>query len=295
MSIATMNQSSSLSLNRDVPFGVEKNQSTNSTTDFAKGFFPLMSKLMEPNASFSWQAYKWQVGNQFRQDGLKRCGVSKNIFGFLLSRFLYRTVCTLTAANIFSVFAENTVRGRDEKFCKQYLNYNQYGLATFKEKVNEILATKGEKGMACLCFIGAPWAPVHELVMEITPEGKICLYQSYVGKYSFEESMKTNQPREINEVLEKLEIIGSIESNAITPVQMEAYNNLFHIEAGFRSLNFSFIPIEYDRNDFSKVPRAVHSLTLSQRIVNFWKMIVERISAVFSRIPPPFNRKVVVG
>lgn len=297
-----------------MPLLVNKGQShTDSTMQFSQGFFPLMPKLMEPNASLSWQAYLWQKGDFFRVEALKKA-CSNSYLGFLFCRLFRRTNINLTAMNVFSIFAQNTVEGRSADFQAKFLASanEEKGVLKLREKIAEILTSNGKKGLACYCKMNIKWDPssiskdkvipnqewdsLMELVMEITPGKNINIYNSYAFKgnqqYTFEQQLEnTLSKNHVDYTLDTFDILMAYNPYYYA-FKWECFWDIFNVAEFPKFCSFSFIPLEYDTKD---IPVLARKITLLDRVKHIWQTIVDRVAAIFSRISQPFNRKVAVG
>ncbi|MEK7340051.1 MAG: hypothetical protein AABZ92_04985, partial [Verrucomicrobiota bacterium] len=277
---------SGLSLNPSISVDNVKINTLIPKEPLGRGFVPVMPKIFHHYTDAWYKGYRWQTGHPIRQKALDKFSYNR-FLAYLIAR-LDGTVCTVSAYNIFSIFVEYSKRSQDNDFIKGIgtCKYEEKGLEKFKELINSILGLKGQKGMACLCSIGNSFRALHEFVIELTPAGKLYIYQSYQGQYSLEKCFKKQKALDPSELFDKLEILISEEKEP-TPERVEAYRTLFHATDTFQKLDFFFIPLEYA---IESIPLAPISQTFAQRMGNIWLRFIANIQGMLSNLATRIQR-----
>src|ERR1700722_17621331 len=100
-----------------------------------------------------------------------------------------------------------------------------------------------------------------QFVLDFAPDGKFYIYQSYILQYSLEECLREHKAYTEDELMEKLELIASGTTSEHTPERDRAFCDLFHAkDPSFLTLDFFFIPVEYNKDAIPQVPNEL-SLT----------------------------------
>jgi hypothetical protein len=249
-----------------------------------QGFFPVIESLFRYHTSGWIRTYEWQHSHLIRKKFLEYLPFPFNHFPanfYFINRFKH-TVCTLTALNIFSLFAEgNSTPNTTLDFDRDFNLYKKKGVEAFKvelEKQHDV-----ETGRAFLCQINHNHnlnSTFHEFIVEKTPSGKIYLYQSYVNEYTFYEGMKSSQlgPWDKAELIEKLSTIITT-SKSKKETKKQAYKDLFNVsDDNLPSFKFFFIPITYNSNN---IPTTPVSFSLTDRILTVVKKVLQEIKLFF--------------
>jgi hypothetical protein len=230
------------------------------TEDYARSFFPLIKKIY--HADTWYQGYKWQMGHPIREQVMRQ--ICPNTFEAYMISYREKSICTVTARNVFSIFVENSVYAQDSKFLSSFTTYEKETIENFKQEIERIRGFQGKKGGAFYCSIGASWMRAHEFVLDFAPDGKFYIYQSYLSQYSLDECLKDHKGQDEEEVIKKLELIASKTITEHTEERDNAFFDLFHAKDPlFQQLDFFFVSAEYDRD---AIPKAPNQLSTAERM-----------------------------
>ena len=233
----------------------------------------MIEPLFRYHTSNLISAHQWQKSHFLRQKALTYFSPSQlNPWNIFFIPRIQTQVCTVSALNVLSLIVEVP---KDE----QHFQLSEgTGIEALKNKIVEIRALQGEKGVAFHCKllgeIEGHKGSLHEFVIEVAPSGEIYLYQSYVNKYDLYEGMHIPQfgPWAIEHLIENLSLVVS-EKSEWTAARNQAYQNLFNVDdEKLGQLELTFISVEYDPNTIPTVPQRIG---LKERVTILWNSAME--------------------
>ena len=246
-----------------LPETTSTEEETPKISNFSEGFYPIINKTIKHYTKNDDKSLAWYNANKIREFSLIESSSDEMISPdqYLTSSFS-KTACHFTSEIIFSIFAENCI-GSNETFIQQISDSMRFikldlpkGVDQLRSAIQATLNDRGDKGLACLCWLSFGTSRIHQFVLEIAPNGNLYIYQSYFEKYTLDEELERTKAASwnIDSFLKDLLMVTNSEDSI--EEKLNAYERLFAVDpmsegpllGWLIALELTFIPLHYNKD-----------------------------------------------